>query len=136
VIARSSDGALERRYHSAIPAIVGAVALLLLGTLSTLSPPFLIVLWCFAAMGIWGVIAPFWSLPNEFLTGSSAAVGIALINSVGNIGGFVGPYAMGAINKRTGSFYGGLLLAGISLLVSATLMLMLRKGTKRSPLQR
>jgi ACS family tartrate transporter-like MFS transporter len=78
-------------------------------------------------MGIWSFMGPFWSLPNEFLTGSSAAVGIALINSFGNIGGFVGPYAVGAINDRTGSFYGGLLLAGSSLLVSATLILILRK---------
>ena len=130
MIARSSDRALERRYHAAVPQMVAAIALLLLGTIITPSPLLLMVLWCFAAMGIWSYFGPFWSLPNEFLTGSSAAVGIALINSFGNIGGFVGPYAMGAINKRTGSFHGGLLLASISLFVSATLILMLRKSTK------
>jgi len=81
-------------------------------------------------MGIWSFIGPFWSLLNEFLAGSSVAIGIALINSFGNIGGFVGPYAMGAINKRTGSFHGGLLLASASLFVSATLILMLRKNRR------
>jgi len=84
-----------------------------------------IVLWCFTAMGILG---PFWSMPNEFLAGSSAAVGIALINSFGNIGGFVGPYALGAINRVTGSFHSGFLLASVSLFVSATLTLMLRRN--------
>jgi ACS family tartrate transporter-like MFS transporter len=127
MIARSSDHSLERRYHSAIPEVVAGISLLLLGTVITPSPLLLVVLWSFAAMGIWSFIGPFWSLPNEFLAGSSAAVGIALINSVGNIGGFVGPYAMGAINKRTRSFQGGLVLAGLSLFVSATLILMLRK---------
>src|SRR5215469_17782027 len=127
MIARSSDRALERRYHAAVPGIVAGIALLLLGTLVTPSPLLFIMLWCLAAMGVWSVFAPFWSLPNEFLTGSSAAVGIALINSFGNLGGFVGPYAMGAINNRTGSFRGGFLLAAISLFVSATLILILRK---------
>jgi ACS family tartrate transporter-like MFS transporter len=130
IVARSSDRVLERRYHAAVPQIVAAIALLLLGTITTPSL-LLIVLWCFAAMGIWSYFGPFWSLPNEFLSGSSAVVGIALINSVANIGGFVGPYAIGAINKRTGSFDGGLVLAGISLMVSATLILMLRKRTKQ-----
>ena len=131
IVARSSDRALERRYHAAVPQTVAAAALLLLGTVITPSPWLLIVLWCFAAMGIWSFFGPFWSLPNEFLTGSAAAAGIALINSIAQIGGFVGPYAMGAINKKTGSFHGGLLLAGISLFVSAALVLMLRRSTKQ-----
>ena len=128
LVARSSDRSLERRYHAAIPAFVSAIALLLLATVVTLSPLMTIVLWCFAAMGIWSFLGPFWSMPNEFLAGSSAAVGIALINAFGNIGGFVGPYAMGAINNRTGSLHGGLLLACVSLFVSTTLILMLPKS--------
>ena len=131
MIARRSDRTLERRYHAAIPAMVAAIALLLLGTILMPSPLLFIALWCLAAMGIWSFFGPFWSLPNEFLTGSSAAVGIALINSFGNLGGFVGPYAMGAINHWTGSFHGGLLLAAISLFVTATLILMLRQRTKQ-----
>jgi MFS transporter, ACS family, tartrate transporter len=129
MIARSSDRALERRYHAAASMIVAAIALLILGTITTPSPLLLIVLWCFAAMGIYSLIGPFWSLPNEFLTGFSAAAGIALINSFGNLGGFAGPYAMGAINDKTGSFHGGLLFASISLFLSAALTVMLRKRT-------
>ena len=66
-------------------------------------------------------------MPNEFLTGFSAAAGIALINSIGNLGGFFGPYAMGATMKMTGSFRGGLLIAGGSWLVSAMLLITLPK---------
>jgi MFS transporter, ACS family, tartrate transporter len=132
--ARSSDRALERRYHAAVPEMVGAIALLLLGTIVAPSPFHFIVVWCLAAMGIWGFFGPFWALPNEFLAGSSAAVGIALVNSLGNLGGFVGPYAMGAINKGTGSFRGGLLLAAFSLFVSAALTIMLRKTRTPPPL--
>jgi nitrate/nitrite transporter NarK len=71
------------------------------------------------------------SLPNEFLAGFSAAAGIALINSIGNVGGFVGPFAMGAISKKTGSFHGGLVFAGISLFMSAMLVLALQKRTEQ-----
>ena len=71
--------------------------------------------------------SPFWALPNEFLTGYSAAAGIALINCFGNLGGFVGPYAIGAIGDRTGSFKTGLAFVGISLLTSAMLILALRR---------
>jgi ACS family tartrate transporter-like MFS transporter len=131
LVAHSSDRTLERRYHAAIPAIIAAVFLLLLGTTAISSAFFSVVLWCFVGAGIFSLYGPFWSLPNEFLSGFSAAAGIALINSIGNLGGFVGPFAMGAINRRTGSFRGGLLLAGVSLFVSATLILILRNRTNR-----
>jgi ACS family tartrate transporter-like MFS transporter len=130
LVSRSSDRALERRYHAAIPEVVGAIALLLLAATATSSPFFSVMLWCFVASGIFSPVAPFWSLPNEFLAGYSAAAGIALINSIGNLGGFVGPYAMGAINKQTGSFRGGLVFAGVSLLASAMLILALPKRTE------
>ena len=123
LVSRSSDRKLERRYHVAIPAIVGGIALLLLGAAS--SPFFSIFLLSFVALGIYSFYGPFFSLPSQFLTGFSAASGIALINSVANLGGFVGPYAIGAINGRTGSLYGGLAAVGFSLFVSATLILLL-----------
>jgi ACS family tartrate transporter-like MFS transporter len=130
-VSRSSDHTMERRYHVAIPEIAGAIALLLLGTVTTASAFFSIVLWCFVAMGIYSLLGPFWSLPSEFLTGFSAAAGIALINSIGNLGGFVGPYTIGAISKRTGSLHGGLVFAGILLFMSATLVLALQKRTEQ-----
>jgi MFS transporter, ACS family, tartrate transporter len=131
LVSRSSDHTLERRYHIAVPQIVGAIALLLLGTVMTHSVFFSVVLWCFVAMGIYCLLGPFWSLPNEFLTGFSAAVGIALVNSIGNLGGFVGLYAMGAMSRRTGSLRGGLVFAGFSLFASAMLILALRKRTEQ-----
>jgi ACS family tartrate transporter-like MFS transporter len=127
LVAHSSDRRLERRYHAAIPAIIAALSLLLLGANTTSSTFVSVLLWCLVALGIYSLYGPFWALPNEFLAGFSAAAGIALINSLGNLGGFVGPFAMGAINKRTGSFRGGLVFAGVSLLISAILILALRK---------
>jgi ACS family tartrate transporter-like MFS transporter len=128
LISRSSDRALERRYHVAIPAIAAGGALVLLGT--TNSPFFSVTLLSLLAVGAYGSLAPFWTLPSEFLTGFSAAAGIALINSVGNLGGFFGPYAIGAMSSWTGSIHSGLALAGTPLLVSATLILLLPKRTR------
>ena len=131
LVAHSSDRTLERRYHAAIPLIIGAIALVVLGTAATRSVFLSVTLWCLVAAGIYSLFGPFWSLPNEFLAGFSAAAGIALINSIGNVGGFVGPYAMGAISKRTGSFHGGLVFAGISLFISAMLVLAPQKRRER-----
>jgi ACS family tartrate transporter-like MFS transporter len=127
LVAHRSDRNLERRFHAAVPVTIGALSLLLLGATTTNSALFSVILWCSVAVGLCSLFGPFWSLPTEFLTGFSAAAGIALINSVGNLGGFVGPYAMGAINQRTGSFRGGFVFAGISLFASAMLILALRK---------
>jgi len=123
LVSRSSDRKLERRYHAAIPLVIGGIALMLLGTAA--SPSSSIALLSLVAMGIYSFMGPFWTMPSEFLTGYSAASGIALITSVANLGGFVGPYAIGAISDRTGSLYGGLAVAGLSLFVSATLVLLL-----------
>jgi ACS family tartrate transporter-like MFS transporter len=130
LVSRRSDRKLERRYHAAIPGIAGGMAFVLLG--ATRSPFLSIALLCFVALGIYSFYAPFFSLPSEFLTGFSAAAGIALINSVANLGGFVGPYAIGAISRRTGNLYGGLALAGVFLFASAILILLLPK--ERGPL--
>jgi ACS family tartrate transporter-like MFS transporter len=99
------------------------MALVMLGT--TRSPLLSITLWSFVAMGIYSFFGPFFSIPSKFLAGFSAASGIALINSVGGLGGFVGPSAIGALAHGTRGIYGGLALAGISLFVSATLVLLL-----------
>jgi MFS transporter, ACS family, tartrate transporter len=128
LVSRSSDSRLERRYHTAIPAIVGGIALTLL---YTTNPSLLsITLWSFAVMGISSMVGPFWSLPNEFLAGVSAASGIALITSVGSLGGFVGPYAIGAFANGNGGIHSGLIIAGISLFVSATLALLLPRKAR------
>ena len=127
LVSRSSDRRLERKYHAVIPAIVAGIALL---SLSASHSVFLsIVLLSLVVLGLYSLLGPLWSLPGEFLTGFSAASGIALITSVGILGGFVGPYAVGLIRQRTGSLYGGLTFAGVSVLVSATLVLLLPRRT-------
>jgi len=132
LVSRSSDRRLERRYHAAIPALVGGGALLLMGTFH--SPLFLVALLSLLAAGVYSVVGPFWALPGEFLTGFSAAAGIGLINSVANLGGFVGPYAIGVMSGWTGGIYGGLTLAGIPLLLSATLLLLLPRKAQAANL--
>lgn len=129
LVGRSSDRSLERRYHAAIPLMIAGLSLFLLGATASSSVLLSVILWCFTASGIASLWGPFWSLPNEFLTGFSAAAGIALINCFGNLGGFVGPYAIGAISRKTGNYHAGLLFVGFSLFASAMLILALRKRT-------
>ena len=123
VVSRNSDRTLERRYHAAISAVVGGSAFLLMST--TRSPFFHLTLLSLVAAGVYSYLGPFWALPNEFLTGYSAAAGLALINSVSNLGGFVGPYATGTIGKITGNINTGLAVVGACMIVSAALVLLL-----------
>lgn len=123
VISRHSDRQQERRWHTAIPAFVGGVACLCFGPHQ---PVFLsIILLSLLTVGVYGAAAPFWALPSEFLSGYSAASGIAVITSVATVGGFFGAYAVGLIRQKTGSLSGGVTLAGIALLVLALLVVLL-----------
>jgi ACS family tartrate transporter-like MFS transporter len=123
MVSRSSDRKQERRFHAAIPAIAAGLALASLGVTHSVFPTILLL--TIAALGIYSVYGPFYCLPGDFLAGFAAASGIALVSSVANLGGFTGPYMIGWISQKTGSLYGGLAVAGVSLFVSATLMLLL-----------
>jgi MFS transporter, ACS family, tartrate transporter len=79
-----------------------------------------------AALGVWGALGPFWALPTAFLRGRAAAGGVALVNAVGNIGGFVGPTVVGYVRDATGSFAAGLWLLAAGLVVGAVITLCLR----------
>jgi ACS family tartrate transporter-like MFS transporter len=79
-----------------------------------------------AAAGLLSVYGPFWPLPSKFLTGSAAAGGIALINSVSNLAGFAGPYAIGLLNNSSGDFRTGLLLLAVVPFAGLVLALRLR----------
>jgi len=127
VVSRSSDRRLERRFHVAVPVLAGGLALFFLGTPH--SPALAIVLLSLLAVGVYSSLSPFWAMPNEFLAGYSAAVGIALINCCGNLGGFAGPYAIGAIARQTGSIYLGLAACGIPMLLAGMLAMLFRKTT-------
>jgi MFS transporter, ACS family, tartrate transporter len=78
-----------------------------------------------AALGVWGALGPFWSLPTAFLSGRAAAGGVALVNAVGNVGGFVGPTLVGYVRDATGSFATGLWVLAGGLVVGAILTLRL-----------
>ena len=84
------------------------------------------------AVGVYSFIGPLWALPSEFLTGFSAAAGIALINSIGNLSQLVGPYMIGTIAMRTGNLYAGPAIAGVPLFLSAILVLLLSKKVRAS----
>jgi MFS transporter, ACS family, tartrate transporter len=129
LISRSSDRALERRFHVAIPLALAGAALILLG--KTHSPLVSVALLSCLAIGFCSTLGPFWAIPNQFLTGASAAVGIALINSVGNLGGFAGPYVLGLLSQRTGSLSSGLILTAVCLFTSAILLLCIPKPGNR-----
>jgi ACS family tartrate transporter-like MFS transporter len=111
----NSDRTGERQKHTAIPLLIAAAALALTGL--SRNPYLAVTLISISLGGIYAFKSPFWSLPGLFLTRSTAAVSIAAINSIGNLGGFVGPYTMGAIKAWTGGAFGGLLfLSGLLLL--------------------
>jgi MFS family permease len=130
-VSRHSDRTLERRYHTAASVALAGIALLLLG--APRSPFFAVVLFSAVAIGAYSFLPVFFSVPSEFLTGFSAAAGIALVTSVANLGGFVGPYTVGIIRQKTGNSYYGLICAGILFLVSAGLALVLPKRAPLAP---
>ena len=133
-IGSHSDHTRERYAHVAIPAFIGAFGLVLsayfhdsVTALATLS---------LAALGIWGALGPFWALPTAFLSGTAAAGSYALINSVGNLGGFVGPYVIGAFKDATNSFTNGLLVLAAALLVGGILTLVVRHDSFLEPIEK
>ena len=78
---------------------------------------------CVAGFGIFACLPVFWTMPTAFLSGAAAAAGIAVINSIGNLAGFAGPFAMGWIRDHTGSYTGGLLLlAGLGIIAVGTVL--------------
>jgi ACS family tartrate transporter-like MFS transporter len=115
----SSDRHNERRMHFVIACLLATVGLMAVGWLS--HSYWAILAMSFAAIGIYGAKPSFWPLPSAFLTGSAAAGGIALVNSIGNLGGFVGPYAVGWIKDATGNFEAGLYFLAACALASAVL---------------
>ena len=105
-----SDRAAERRYHAAIPLFVASVGLALAALFD--NPSLKMLAFCLAGFGIFACLPVFWTLPTAFLSGAAAAAGIAVINSIGNLAGFAGPFAMGWLRDHTGSYTDGLLLLG------------------------
>lgn len=119
--ARLSDAGTERSCYVASALLVGALSLVVAGY-ATSSAPVSIVALCGAVIGIMCYQSTFWPIPSSFLTGSAAAGGLALIVSIGNLGGFAGPYLIGAIREGTGSFSWALISVALFLILGAVLI--------------
>ena len=128
-VGRHSDRTGERRWPVAIAAITSAVGFALSAYFT--NPYLALAALALAFAGIKSTIAPLWALVTAFLSGSAAAGGIALINSVGNLGGYVGPHLVGVIKDKTHSNLAALLFLGASLLVMGLLALTIRPAAAR-----
>ena len=124
--ARHSDRTGERSWHVVGACLLAAAGLVMAGRSGVGLIPVMAAL-TVVNIGISCAKPPLWSMPTLFLSGSAAAAGIATINSIGNLGGFVGPSIIGWIKQQTGSFAGGLYFVAGLLVVSAVVTLLLAR---------
>jgi MFS transporter, ACS family, tartrate transporter len=120
---RHSDRSAERVWHIAIASLVGFFGLAASAYLPD-SPVLSVAAITFGAVGTLAILPIFWTLPAATLSGSAAAGGIALINAIGNIGGFAGPFVIGWIKEATGSFTYGLLVIASGVLLTGIITLL------------
>lgn len=121
---RRSDRTGERRLHTALPLLLAGIALA--GVVMVAGVMLATLLLAVALSGFYAFKAPFWTLPNQFLSRSTAAVSIAAINSIGNLGGFVGPYAVGLVARSSGRAATGLLFLAALTLIAFIMVLAAR----------
>ena len=127
----NADRTKERRLHAVIPIVIGLIALALT-PLTRGHLPLTIACFMATSAGIKAYQPAFWSLPSLFLTGAAAAGSIGLINSIGNLGGFLGPAILGTIQKYAGSFVGGIYYLCFSMAVCAMILAALGIGRRES----
>jgi ACS family tartrate transporter-like MFS transporter len=125
LIGAHSDRTGERFLHIAVPSMCAVIGFSVSAWLTSPIPGMIAL--TIAAVGDLGSRGPFWALPGRFLSGSASAGGIALINTIGSVGGFVGPYAVGWIKDATGGYTGGLLFLAALLFAGAIGVLLLRR---------
>jgi ACS family tartrate transporter-like MFS transporter len=125
---QSSDRTRERKWHFIVACLLGAAGLTAAGALGSTYGALAAI--GIATVGIYGSKPSFWPMPSEFLTGTAAAGGIALVNCVGNLGGFIGPYAVGWIKDSTGDFSAALYFLAGSAVASALITLVLIPSRK------
>lgn len=126
-IGHHSDKTGERRLHTVAGMLTGALGLAGSVIVADINVVVSMIFLTIATMGIYSSFGPFWSIPSSFLSATAAAAAIAMINSIGNLGGFVGPYAMGYIREKTDSFTVGIMFLAACLLCAAVLLMTLRK---------
>ncbi|WP_425059531.1 Putative tartrate transporter [Sporomusa carbonis] len=128
LVARHSDKTMERRYHVALPISLAFFGLIGLTMTTDLWVSMLLL--CISTAAIYCFVGTFWSLPALFLTEAAAAVGIAIINSVGNLGGFFGPYIVGYLKDLTGSTtFSMYFLATFALLATVSVLAIKKKDS-------
>jgi ACS family tartrate transporter-like MFS transporter len=126
--ARHSDASRERVMHVGAPLLLTAAAL---AASSTIADPFLtMVVLTVAAIGVFCTFGVFWTLPTAWLSGAAAAGAIALINSVGNLAGFAGPYLIGWVKEATGNTSTGLLVLALLPLIGGVMVFLGGHETK------
>jgi ACS family tartrate transporter-like MFS transporter len=130
LVAYSSDRLQERRWHFALACMLSAIGLPLAGIAG--SGIVALVAISVATIGLYASKPTFWPMPSMFVSGTAAAGGIALVNSVGNLGGFVGPFVVGWIRDRTHSYTAALDFLAACALASAILAIIVVRSTKRS----
>jgi ACS family tartrate transporter-like MFS transporter len=131
LIGRHSDRTGERKGHVAACALTGAVGLALAAGFQT-STALIVLSFTLSQLGQRSVQGVFWAIPPIFLGGTAAAAGIALINSVGNLGGFVGPTIMGWLRGSSGTYTPGLMVLSGVLVLEAILVMSLRLPKERA----
>ncbi|MGV7244607.1 MFS transporter [Caballeronia sp. M23-90] len=125
IVGRSSDRRGERRYHSAIPALIGAVTLAIATFYGGQLAISLICITIATAM-MWVAYTVFWAMPPDYLKGDGASGGIALINTIGLTGGFLSPTIIGWARTATGSLQAGLYVMAGLLAFGALVLIMMR----------
>ena len=126
-----SDKTNERRWHTAIP-LAAAGLLLILGQGIGANLFVALLVLSLAAMTVHSYIPVFWQLPTSFLTEAAAAACVGMINSFGNLGGFVGPYVVGYLTDRTGTYSAGIAYLGSMSFLGALLILWVKAGTPKN----
>lgn len=130
--AKHSDRKEERTWHVVIPCMIACLGFVFAGQAETAA--MIVLALVIVNIGISAAKAPLWAMPSMFLSGAGAAAGIAMINSIGNLGGFVGPFAIGWLKNVTGGYSAGLYVVGATLAVSAVVTLLLSRQSRREPL--
>ncbi|GAF25125.1 permeases of the major facilitator superfamily [Moorella thermoacetica Y72] len=125
LVANHSDKTMERRFHVGLPIIMAAVGLVALTKTKNLVLSMALI--SISTVGIYSYVGSFWTLPNTFLSEETAAVGIALINAFGNLGGFVGPYIVGFLKDATNSINAGMYVLASCALIACILAVALPK---------
>ncbi|MHB9836422.1 MFS transporter [Paraburkholderia terrae] len=124
VVPRHSDRKRERYWHIVVVSGVAAITMALSAWTHTPALQFLFI--CLTAFSLYSIQAVVWALPGQFLSGARAAVGIATINSLANLGGYVGPYGIGLIKDATGSLASGLYFLSATLLFAVVITFVVR----------